>query len=302
MKNTAGMSQQAIDLIKACESADTLAPDRDNIEAYRKFTGDEFRPRAERALEKNNVETRECIIGGISCLEVLPKNSVPTGTLLYGFGGGFVSGSPYEDLIVTAPVCAKTDMRVICPNYRLAPEHPWPAAIDDGFAVYQELARQGPFSIMGESAGGNFALSLCHRAKAHGLALPTAMVLLSPWCDLEQAGESLRSNDGRDPTLTYDINNTAVELYAGSNDCENPDISPLNGAFDDSYPPTLITSGSRDLLLSHCLRLSRTMRNAGIATRLDVWEGMWHVFEFYDELPEARESLLEISGFLKAHG
>ena len=302
MKNTAGMSQQAIDFIKAYENADTLAPDRGNIEAYRKYASDEFRPRAKRALEQNDVEIRECTIGGIPCLEILTKNSAPIGTLLYGFGGGFVCGSSYEDLIVTAPVCAMTDMRIICPNYRLAPEHPWPAAIDDGFAVYKELVKQGPFSIMGESAGGNFALALCHRAKTLGLPLPKAMVLLSPWCDLEQAGESLTANDGRDPTLTYDINNTAVELYAGSNDCGNPDISPLNGGFDASYPPTMITTGSRDLLLSHCLRLSRVMRNAGIATRLDVWEGMWHVFEFYDELPEARESLLEISGFLKAHG
>ena len=186
MKNTGGISQEAVDFLKASENMETIAPDRNDIIAYRKYASDEFRPRAERALKKHKVQTNDIVIGGVPCLEILPENGEPKGTILYGYGGGFVCGSSYEDLIITAPICEMSEMRIISPNYRLAPEHPWPTAIDDGFSVYQEIAKQGAFALMGESAGGNFALALCHRAKASGLQMPSKMVLLPLRCCLYQ--------------------------------------------------------------------------------------------------------------------
>ncbi len=140
---------------------------------------------------------------------------------------------------MAAPIAASTGSRVIIPEYRLAPEHPWPSAIDDGIAVYQALAVK-PFALVGESAGGNFALALMLRAKTLGLRLPTALAFLSPWCDLSNSGDSLSANQGRDPTLSFENLAACTAHYAGENDTSNPDISPINGEYTPDFPSTII--------------------------------------------------------------
>ena len=183
----------------APEDLGPLSPE--TIEAYRKMAKDEFLPRAERAVQAHGVTVAEVEIGGVPCLEILPRGE-PIGTVLYCYGGGYVTGSAREDLIVSAGLARHSGARVVAVQYRLAPEHPYPAAIDDGAAVYDVLSREAaPFAIAGESAGGNMALALMQRAKANGLPMPVTAVLLSPWCDLTHGGDSLHANDGRDPTL-----------------------------------------------------------------------------------------------------
>jgi monoterpene epsilon-lactone hydrolase len=166
-------------------------------------------------------------LGGVRCLDVRPTTLRVDWPILYGFGGGMVEGSPIEDLPIIAPISALTGARVIVPDYRLAPEHPWPAAVDDGFAVYRALADR-PFAIVGESAGGNLSLVWMLKAKAEALRLPDAAALLSPWCDLSNAGDSLTFNDGRDPTLTRRNSDMAAGYYAGTNNMDQPLISPIN--------------------------------------------------------------------------
>lgn len=280
------------------------APSAATIAEFRNEAASDFRVRAERALARLPVRQRDCIVAGVPCIEIVPAASDPAATLLYCYGGGFVCGSAYEDLIISAPLAAFANLRVIAPKYRLAPEHPWPAAIDDGFAVYRDLRERtapGRLAIAGESAGGNMALAILLRARRDGLDLPAAAALLSPWCDLEHRGDSLEANDGRDPTLSLEWVEVAGSLYCGDHDAANPDISPINGAFDAEFPPVLITTGTRDLLLSQCVRLARVLRNAEISVDLRVWDDLWHVFEFYDEIPEADASLREIAHFLTSH-
>lgn len=272
----------------------------ENLPSLRAETRAYITPVVERTLRSSGVSTENINIAGIPCLEVLPPKHTATWDILYGFGGGFVGGSPFEDLTIVAPLCTMTGAKAIIPDYRLAPEHPWPAAIDDGFAVYRELAKK-PFAIVGESAGGNFALSLILHAKMEGLPLPSVAALLSPWCDLSNSGDSLIANDGRDPTLTAQDVSTSAQHYAAGNTLEDSAISPINGTFDESFPPCIITTGTRDLLLSQSVCLANVLRDNNVQVDLHVWESLWHVFEWDDRIPEARQSLSRIAKFLTRH-
>lgn len=257
-----------------------------------------------RLCHANGVKLSQEMLGGVRCLVVQPRIQKVNWPILYSFGGGMVEGGPEEDLPLIAPLCALTGARVIVPRYRLAPEHPWPAALDDSFAVYRVIAGSC-FATVGESAGGNLSLACMLTAKDEGLHLPCAAAALSPWCDLSNAGDSLSFNEGRDPALTRANSDLAAAYYAGANKVDQPLISPLYGKFDSSFPPFLITTGTRDLLLSQAVRLSRRLLDCGVVVDLQVWEGLWHVFEGYEDLPEARQSIARIADHLTrgmAHG
>jgi len=290
-----GLSDEALNFLdKEVGSRDRSARNLPGMRAKAKAVAT---AEAQRICQAHGVTIDETVLGGVRCLEVRPLNLAVEWPILYAFGGGMVEGSPEEDLPVIAPLSALTGARVIVPDYRLAPEHPWPAALDDGFAVYREMADR-PFAIMGESAGGNLSLAWMLKAKACGLRLPEAAVLLSPWCDLSNAGDSLTFNEGRDPTLSARNSHLAAGYYAGANEVDQPLISPIHGAFDRSFPPFLITTGTRDLLLSQAVRLSQRLRDCGVTVDLQVWEGLWHVFEWYEDLPEARQSVARIADHL----
>lgn len=302
IKKTALASTEALRFVDA-DPVDPAGPGptHDTVAQWRADATALFTPRAQRTLERFSLSPISLIIGGVPCLEIVPEGCDPDHVVLYFYGGGYVTGSAFEDLIVSAALAAYANARFILPEYRLAPEHPWPAATDDGFAVFESLSAGldgRTLAVAGESAGGNLALAVMLRARAAGLAMPHAAALLSPWCDLSNRGDSVRGNDGRDPTLTERFLHAYTKLYAGDYALETPDISPLYGDFDPSFPPTLITTGSRDLLMSQCARLAQVLRTAGVDTDLRIWDGLWHVFEFYDEIPEADQSLREIAGFL----
>jgi acetyl esterase/lipase len=127
---------------------------------------------------------------------------------------------------------------------------------------------------------------------------PRALALMSPWCDLTQQGDSLLFNAGRDPTLKPDDLRRCAKAYATHHDRQAAALSPLFGTFDPAMPPAIITTGSRDLLMSDSIRLATVMQQAGMMAELRIGEGLWHVFEFYD-IPEAHRSLQRIAGFLR---
>jgi acetyl esterase/lipase len=302
MSDPSYMSAEARDLLNSFETSDLPATTAETVHAHRQNAKDAFLPRADRTVQRCGVDIRDVQIAGIPCLDIRPGGQDAEGTILYCFGGGYISGSAREDLIVSAELCAGTGARVIAVDYRLAPESPWPAAHEDAWAVYASLCDSGTrFALAGESAGGNLALTLMLRAAEENLAAAQAVLLLSPWCDLADGGESLQANDGRDPSLRRMDVDAASGLFVGEADRTRPEISPLNGDFGPELPPVMITTGTRDLLMSQCLELARRMRHAGQDVTLDVYDGMWHVFEFYDELPEARQSLSACSAFLKQH-
>ncbi len=276
----------------------------DNLEATRAGLAAEYAPRIERALDRYPVEVRETTLGGIDCLDIVPRGDCRPGTILYCYGGGYIMGSPREDLIVSAALAAHAGARVVAPWYRLAPEHPYPAAIDDCMSVHAVITTDpscGPLALAGESAGGNAALCLLRRSMKAGAIMPVAVALLSPWSDLTHEDDSHFSNDGRDPTLTRDLARQAALLYAGGRELTHPDLSPVRGAWSEPLPPVMITTGTRDLLLDQNRALATVLESAGADVTLRVWDDLWHVFEFYDELPEADRSLRDIAAFLRRH-
>jgi monoterpene epsilon-lactone hydrolase len=249
------------------------------------------------------VQVTEGEAGGVPVQWITPAERRNDNTILYFFGGGHITGSPDEDLAITARLAHFSGSRVCAPWYRLAPEHPFPAARDDALAVYTALnAGPGRLALAGESAGANLALSLLGVLGAGGLAMPGALALLSPWCDLTHSGDTIATLDGIDPSLDFDHQlQHMAGAYAGGRALDDPGISPLFADVPPGLPPTVITTGTRDVLLSDCARLSTKLRAAGVQVDLRVYEGMWHVFEYYPDLPEAEDSTRGIAAFLTHH-
>ena len=270
-----------------------------NIGLVREQNRAAYAPASHQAVSRYAVAYGDCAIDGMTFMEVKPTDAATDLTIFYCFGGGMITGSPFEDLPITAALARKAKATIDCPYYRLAPEHPFPAAAEDVLSAYRSVAaRQDgrPVVLAGESAGGNLALFLLQHLVPH--ERPRAIALMSPWCDLAHQGESITVNAGRDPTLTPDDLRRCAEAYAAGRDFWNPAISPLYGPFDSTMPPAMLTTGTRDLLMSDSVRLAAIMRQAGMAAELRIWEGLWHVFEFYD-IPEAHHSLAQIAGFLR---
>jgi len=297
-------SIEAQEFIATNPASAVQPPDGSRIEQFRRDSAEYFQPRVDRALSRYDISVENTIISGIPCLEVTPNVAKVRGVVLHFFGGGFVCGSAYENLLIAAPICQYSAAKIVLPEYRLSPENLWPDAIEDCFAVYKELQDRLSgisLAISGDSAGGNLGLAISLRAYRENVALPAALALLSPWCDLTNQGDSLETNDGRDPTLTRAWLNEAAKLYASAADLSQPTLSPIFASYPSEFPPVMITTGTRDLLMSQSVKLERQLRDAAVECTIRIWDNLWHVFEYYDELPESETSLEEIAQFLSVH-
>ena len=303
-RRRADMSLEAATLYQQLCAAGIAVPDRAGLEAYRTAVRDGFAPQIEVAIEAFDGDIEMIEIAGIRCRQLTPPgwNSQQGHCILYAYGGGYVSGSTSEDQLITAPLAQQSGRRIIMVEYRLSPEYPYPLPQQDMRQVYSALLDQygsARLVVSGESAGGNQVLSLMQDARDRGLALPRCAVLFSPWCDLANQGDSHIFNDTRDPTLNNDWVDVAASWHAGDCALDDPGLSPIHGDMR-GLPPCIITTGSRDLLLSQCLRLAARLRAAGVECDLRVWDGLWHVFEFYP-IAEARLSIAEIAEFIRVH-
>lgn len=295
-----GISDEAKAWLVANPPAERLGITLENADEVRRAIRDGFEPEMAKARAEFAPTEREITVGGRPCLEITGPASV--GIVLYCYGGGHTVGSPEEDIVIEAPLAIDGGVRVVAVRYPLAPESPYPAAVGAAMDVYRALldeAGDAPLVVVGESAGGNLALALTLRARAEGVRLPAALALLSPWADMDLGGDSHDTN--RDPTLVLtngDLREMA-DLYRGDVAADDPMVSPIHADFT-GFPPTFISTGTRDLLLSDCVRVANAMRLDGVEVTLRIWEGMWHVFEFYRDLPEARASMAEIAAWVRA--
>lgn len=227
----------------------------------------------------------------------------PTRTVLYLHGGGYIVGSPrmYRDL--TSRIAQSWQARVAVVDYRLAPEHRFPAATDDCLNAYRSLLEQGiaPANIViaGDSAGGGLTLATAINIREAGLPQPAALVLFSPWLDLTVDSESARTITD-DAMLTVPALRAAGLDYVGDQDPRTPLASPLFAKLQ-GLPPMLIQVADREILLDDARRLDQRAREAGVAATLQIWPGLFHVWQlFAGKLPEAARALSQAAAFLEA--
>lgn len=248
------------------------------------------------------VARRSVTIAGLHAEAHALVGPAPNVSILYLHGGGFVSGSPRTHRGIAGRLARGVGARVVAPEYRLAPEHPFPAALEDAEAVYMAMLDQGTdparLAIAGDSAGGNLVFALLLKLKQSGAPMPAAAVGLSPFADFTGSGESFRLNAMRDPLLHVRGFPSVVAAYAPNEDATNPLLSPIFGELS-GLPPTLIQCGSDEILLDDARRLHVALRAAGVPCDLEVWERMPHVWQaFASFLPEARRALLRVTAFL----
>jgi len=232
--------------------------------------------------------------GGVSGEEVVCANSRPIGTVLYLHGGGYVIGGPQTYRGLTARLAKGTGASVVSIDYRLAPEHPFPAALDDAEAAYRALLARQPASsivVAGDSAGGGLSLALALRLKQAGLPQPAGIFVISPWTDLQQSSETCTTKAAADPMLSREGLDSMASAYLGGANGRDPMASPVHGDYA-GVAPILIHVGADEVLLGDSVSLSLAAGASGAAVRLEIWPEMIHVWHsFADRLAPAREAI-----------
>lgn len=223
--------------------------------------------------------------------------------ILYLHGGGYVLGSIPTHRDLAARLSAKAAMRVLLIAYRLAPEHPFPAAVRDAAAAYRWLLDNdfdpARLVIGGESAGGGLALATLLQLRDNGMRLPAAAFALSPWIDLTLSGDSLRRNAEKDPSLTLQELAHYIDLYLGDADPRTPLASPLFADLS-GLPPLFLQVGTAEILLDDALRLAEAAEAAGVTVTGDVWPEMIHGWQgFAGVMPEAEQALYRVAQFAR---
>jgi epsilon-lactone hydrolase len=243
--------------------------------------------------------------GGVSGELVAPADGARgPATVLYLHGGGYEAGSPVTHRSVVAALALAGGLAIFAADYRLSPEHPAPAALEDALAAYEAMLADadGPIALAGDSAGGGLALALTVAARERGLAAPSALALISPWLDLTLSGASLAENEALDVLLTRSHLQRAAAGYAAVLGAASPVCSPIRSDLAD-LPPMLVQAGGNELLLSDARDLAARAEAAGVEVELRVFEGLWHDFHVHaGMLAEADEALDELGSFLARAG
>lgn len=202
--------------------------------------------------------------------------------ILYCHGGGYSTGSRLYARTLTGKLAMSTSMDVLSFDYRLAPEHPYPAALEDAMKVWDYLMLLGygarDVILAGDSAGGNLALALTLKLRKEKRLLPRGLVLMSPWTDLTSSGQSHKTKAQIDPVLNAAYLAEMIHNYAAQEDLTNPLISPLFGEYE-GFPPTCIQVGENEVLQDDAKMLYQKLLKANVSVRLDIFPGMWHVFQ-----------------------
>lgn len=247
-------------------------------------------------------ETVELALDSVPAISVARPECEPGRHILFLHGGGYITGTPALYRHITWRFAAAARARVIAIDYRLAPEHPFPAALDDALTAWHALLAEGVdprrCAILGDSAGGGLALALALRLRDDRDPLPAAIVALSPWTDLAITGESC-SQDAADPMLQSDCLKPFAAQYLGGADPRHPYASPLYGDLR-GLPPTLLQVGSDEILRDDSIRMAERMREAGCNVTLEVWPRMPHVWHaFAPVMPEARRGIARVGAFVQ---
>jgi epsilon-lactone hydrolase len=244
-------------------------------------------------------------LGGVPTAEISVDGIEPRHVVLYFHAGVYVMGDAFLVADLASQVGRRTDAKVISVGYRLGPEHPYPAAVDDALAAYEALLQDGiapaDIAFAGESAGGGLAVATLVNARDHGLPLPTAAFVMSPYADLTLAGASMETRRAADPLLSREALQARVPDYTAGQDAALGLISPVFADLS-GLPPLIIQAGGHEVLLDDAVRLAQQAITADVEVSLDITPGMPHVFQaYYPILDEAAAALDRAGQLLSAH-
>lgn len=242
---------------------------------------------------------------GVPAEWIATSEAAPERVVLYFHGGSYNSGSLNSHRSLVANIAKTAGVRILNVDYRLAPEHPFPAAVEDAVTAYQWLLKNNisPSQIIaaGDSAGGGLALALLLSLRDAGEHMPAAAVCLSPWTDLSCTGNSWKANAKKDFMLSLDLLLQSAQLYLGNSDPRSPLASPLYADLK-GLPPVLIQVGSDEMILSDSTNFAEQARAQGVDITLEIWEGMQHEWQFAANLlPEGKRALDHIGQYIKNH-
>ncbi|MFI4974950.1 MAG: alpha/beta hydrolase [Caulobacterales bacterium] len=265
---------------------------------------DQSKAFAAAAVTPAAVEIRADLLGGVTVEWVVPTRAESWPVFIHLHGGGYVMGDPLGSRPFTTELALRTRSRVVSIDYRLAPEHRFPAAVQDCLMVYRALFERGALpsalAIGGESAGGGLAVAVLLAAKDAGLPMPACAVAMSPWTNLLCDEESYAAKAATDPLLTRAILREMAEDYLGAADPRerwaSPSLADLAG-----LPPMLIQVGSEEVLLGDAQRLAEQARRCGVTAELEVWDRMIHVWHmFHPMLPQGGDAIARVADYLEA--
>ena len=258
---------------------------------------------ASRAPVHRQVQVQPADTASVPAEWLLPRVFTPGRALLYLHGGAWFMGSPASHRGFVSRLVNASGVPALSIDYRLAPEYPFPAGLEDCLSAYEWLQEAGipaeRIVVVGDSAGGNLTLALLVALQQAGRPLPAGAVAISPATDLVMTGESLVSRRASDPFFANIGMNTIISDYLGGNDPHNPLISPLYADLS-GLPPLLIHVGTDEILLDDAVRFGERAQAAGVSAQTVVWPGMFHVFQMFSPfLPEARQAVEQITSFIR---
>jgi acetyl esterase/lipase len=309
----ATISKEAVAFLRTIPDPRTIPPfpapdDIEGWEALQQMMEVDGFARSKPFLDRLEPTVREMKLKGVPVLDVKPRNWKENGkVLVYTHGGAYVLFSARSTLGISALIADATGLRVIAVDYTLAPHARWPQIIDQVIAVFEGLKKEGyamkDIAICGDSAGGGLAAGAVLKMRDQGKGMPAGVVLWSPWSDITETGDTYQTLKHAEPHYLYDMHlRPAAQAYAEPKDQKHPYVSPVYGDYSKGFPPTLIQGGTKEILLSNFVRHYQVLDAAGQRVKLDLYEGMNHVFQAsISTSPESKTALSKMDGFLKQH-
>ncbi len=251
-----------------------------------------------------DAKVEEVDAGGVPSEWVMAPGCDTGRAILYLHGGGYAIGSLNTHRRLAYDISAASAAKVLLIDYRLAPEHPFPAAIDDAAAAWRWLLQQGfaanRMAIAGDSAGGGLTIATLVNLRDKKLGLPACAVAISPWVDLEGVGNSMTTRSAQDPMVQKDGLLWMARMYLNGKDPKSPLAAPLHADLK-GLPPTLVQVGTAETLLDDAIRIAEKMHAAGVDARLAIWPNQLHVFPLFAPiLSEGRDGCIEIGNFIRS--
>ncbi|UZP65831.1 alpha/beta hydrolase [Desulfovibrio mangrovi] len=305
------ISGQAQDVLKKLTNPELrpALPGPDDIKAWKAIQDEREAfavKRQGQILERLQPTVTALELGGVPVLDIKPRDWADNGkVLVYTHGGAYTLFSAKSTLVCSASMAAATGLRVISIDYTLAPHAKWQQITDQVLSVFKALRSLGyamnDIAIWGDSAGGGLAAGAVLKMRDQGMGMPVAVVLWSPWADITDTGDSYETLKHAEPAYVYAKHlKPSADAYAAPEDQKNPYVSPVYGDYTKGFPPTLIQGGTKEIFLSNFVRLYQNIDTAGQTVKLDIYEGMIHVFQaaLYGA-PESDAALNKVNAFLK---